>query len=167
MEEEHKKTALRMIPYGLYVLTARAEDGDIAAATVNWVTQASFHPPLIVVCVKADSKSHAHLKSVGTFALNVLSREQRDLAYAFFKDTVWDEQSINGQPYRLGETGAPLLNNAPASLECRVVETVEHGDHSVFVAEVVQAHMNADIEGRPDDHTLRLSDLGKDIYYGG
>ena len=47
MNDAHKKTALRMIPYGLYVLTAEASDGQVAAATVNWVTQASFSPPLI------------------------------------------------------------------------------------------------------------------------
>ena len=46
MDEQAKKTSLRMIPYGLYVLTAEAKDGSVAAATVNWVTQASFQPPL-------------------------------------------------------------------------------------------------------------------------
>ena len=39
MDADAKKTALRMIPYGIYVLTAEAGDGTIAAATVNWVTQ--------------------------------------------------------------------------------------------------------------------------------
>ena len=43
MDNDAKKTALRMIPYGLYVLTAASKDGSkLAAATVNWVTQASF-----------------------------------------------------------------------------------------------------------------------------
>jgi len=46
MDEDAKKTALRMIPYGLYVLTAEDEDQNISTATVNWVTQASFKPPL-------------------------------------------------------------------------------------------------------------------------
>ena len=45
MDADAKKTALRMIPYGLYVLTAE-NNGEIAAATVNWVTQCSFQPPL-------------------------------------------------------------------------------------------------------------------------
>ena len=45
MNEDAKKSALRMIPYGIYVLTAEGNAGSIAAATVNWVTQASFAPP--------------------------------------------------------------------------------------------------------------------------
>ena len=55
MDADAKKTALRMIPYGIYVLTAEAGDGETAAATVNWVTQTSFDPPLVVIGVKADS----------------------------------------------------------------------------------------------------------------
>src|SRR5262249_55862205 len=58
MDPNAKKTALRMIPYGLYVLTAANKEGKVAAATVNWVTQASFEPPLVVVGVKADSGGH-------------------------------------------------------------------------------------------------------------
>lgn len=48
MDADVKKTALRMIPYGLYVLTAENGEGRAAAATVNWVTQTSFDPPLVV-----------------------------------------------------------------------------------------------------------------------
>lgn len=51
MDPNAKKTTLRMIPYGLYVLTAASGD-RVAAATVNWVTQASFEPPLVAVGVK-------------------------------------------------------------------------------------------------------------------
>ncbi len=51
MDETSKKTARRMIPYGLYILTAQSEDQNISAATVNWMTQASFTPPLVAVAV--------------------------------------------------------------------------------------------------------------------
>jgi flavin reductase (DIM6/NTAB) family NADH-FMN oxidoreductase RutF len=52
-----KKVVLRMIPYGIYVFTADAE-GNLAASTVNWVTQSAFAPPLVVVGVKADSGTY-------------------------------------------------------------------------------------------------------------
>ena len=48
MDQDAKKTALRMIPYGIYVLTADDGNGSVAAATVNWVTQTAFAPPLVV-----------------------------------------------------------------------------------------------------------------------
>ncbi|HJZ15875.1 MAG TPA: flavin reductase, partial [Stellaceae bacterium] len=55
MDQDAKKTVLRMIPYGIYVLTADDGKGNVAAATVNWVTQTAFAPPLVVVGVKTDS----------------------------------------------------------------------------------------------------------------
>ena len=74
MDDATKKTALRMIPYGIYVMTAEGKDGATAAATVNWVTQTSFDPPLIVVGVKADSSAYAIVKDAGQFALNMLGK---------------------------------------------------------------------------------------------
>ena len=55
MNQDAKKTALRMIPYGIYVLTADDGKGNVAGATVNWVTQTAFNPPLVVAGVKTDS----------------------------------------------------------------------------------------------------------------
>src|SRR3954470_17769822 len=85
MDADAKKTTLRMIPYGLYVLTADDGKGNIGAATVNWVTQTAFAPPMLVVGVKADSGVYAALKSCGSFALNMLGKDHKNLAFAFFK----------------------------------------------------------------------------------
>lgn len=167
MNPDAKETALRMIPYGLYVLTAENEAGQVAAATVNWVTQASFEPPLVVVGVKADSHAHALIKETEAFALNVLSKKQPSVAFTFFKPAQKEGQKISDQPYHAGQTGSPILDNAPAFVECRLVDTVERGDHSVFVGEVVNAGVSAEPEGRPDDDTLWLKDLGEDVFYGG
>jgi len=167
MDPNAKKTALRMIPYGLYVLTGRTSDGRVAAATVNWVTQASFAPPLVVVGVKADSSAHEVIKEAKAFALNVLGKGQQKTAFAFFKPAELQGTTISGEPFRPGETGAPILGSTPAFVECKLVDTVERGDHSVFVGEVVAAGVAREPEGRPDDATLWLKDLGEKTFYGG
>ena len=66
-----------------------------------------------------------------------------------------------------GKGGAPLLSNAAAFVECSLLETIEKGDHSIFVGEVVDAGVNREAAGRPDDQTLVLGDLGDSIFYGG
>jgi flavin reductase (DIM6/NTAB) family NADH-FMN oxidoreductase RutF len=166
MDPNAKKTALRMIPYGLYVLTAK--DGDeVAAATVNWVTQASFAPPLVVVGVKADSHAHAVIKKSKAFALNVLGKGQQKAAFAFFKPAELAGGMISGESFRTGETGAPLLDSTPAFVDCKLVHTYESGDHSVFVGEVVDAGVAKEPEGRADDATLWLKELGEKTFYGG
>ena len=167
MDEAAKKTALRMIPYGIYVLTARAADGSVAAATVNWVTQTSFKPPLIAVAVKADSGAHAIVKLSRAFALNVLGKGQQKLAFAFFKPAILEGGKISGEAFRAGTTGAPVLENAVAFVECRVVNAVEGGDHTVFVAEVVEAGVAKPPDARADDATLWMKDLGDNVFYGG
>jgi flavin reductase (DIM6/NTAB) family NADH-FMN oxidoreductase RutF len=167
MDANQKKTALRMIPYGLYVLTAKAADVGTAAATVNWVTQASFEPPLVVVAVKADSQANAVIRSSKSFALNFLGKGQGPTAFAFFKSVEDDGQKIGGESYRTGSTGAPILEAAPAFVECRVLETVEKGDHAILVGEVVDAGVTQEPEGRPDDAVLWLKELGARVFYGG
>ena len=167
MDSNTKKKVLRMIPYGLYVLTGETKDGQIAAATVNWVTQASFEPPLVAVGVKADSSAHGVIKNAKAFALNVLGKGQQGLAFTFFKPAQRDGNQISGQPYRKGETGAPILENAPAFVECNLIDTIEKGDHSVFVGQVIAVGSNQEVGGRPDDATLWLKDLGDNVFYGG
>lgn len=167
MDPEQKKTVLRMIPYGLYVLTAESKDGKIAAGTVNWVTQASFEPPLIAVGVKVDSFLHTLINETRAFALNVLGKDQSDLAFKFFKPAEKQGQTLSGEPYHSGSTGAPILDNAPAFVECKWVDSIEKGDHSVFVGEVVEAGVNQQPEARPDEAILWLKDLGENIFYGG
>ena len=148
-------------------MTAEDKDGRISAATVNWVTQASFKPPLVAVGVKTDSQIHDIIKTAGNFALNVLGNGQQGTAYSFFKPAERDGQKISGEPFRAGSTGAPVLENTPAFVECRLVTTVEEGDHSIFVGEVVDEGVTQEPEGRADEATLLLKDLGEKTFYGG
>lgn len=167
MNPDTKKSVLRMIPYGIYVLTADDGKGKIAAATVNWVTQSSFAPPLVVLGVKAGSGPLECLKAGKVFALNMLSKEQKALAFTFFKPADVTEGKISGQPCHKGSTGAPLLTEAPGAIECKLVSVIEQGDHHVVIGEVVDAHQPKPFAGRPDAAILEMKDLGDNVFYGG
>ena len=167
MDADAKKTALRMIPYGIYVLTADDGKGNVGAATVNWVTQGSFAPPLVVVGIKADSGAHTVVKGTGKFALNMLGKDQKGLAFTFFRPADVSDGKLSGQTYRKGDNGAPILVDAPGALECKVTTIVEQGDHHIVVAEVTEAHLPKPISGRPDAAILEMKDLGDNVFYGG
>jgi flavin reductase (DIM6/NTAB) family NADH-FMN oxidoreductase RutF len=167
MNADAKKTVLRMIPYGIYVLTADDGNGNIAAATVNWVTQSAFAPPLVVVGIKTDSGAYKVVKAAKTFALNMLGKEQKGVAFTFFKPTQVADGKLSGQSYRKGATGAPILVEAPGAVECRVTATVEQGDHHIIVGEVVEAHLHKPPVGRADAAILEMKDLGDNVFYGG
>ena len=100
MDDKFRKQALRMFSYGVYVLTSKFED-NYCAATVTWVTQASFKPPLVSVCIKRDSASYKVVKERGEFLLHILGDAQEDLAASFFKQTNPENGFINEQEYRL------------------------------------------------------------------
>jgi flavin reductase (DIM6/NTAB) family NADH-FMN oxidoreductase RutF len=160
MDPQAKKTALRAITYGLYVLTAR--DGDeFAAAGVNWLSQASFEPPLVMVGIKRDNDSHRLIERTGAFAVNVLGEDQLEVGKAFFRTTTVDGDRLNGYRFEPGPvTGCPLLVDLPYWFECRVTDTVARGDHTVFVAETVNA-------GVRDDSVTPLLLRATGMSYGG
>jgi flavin reductase (DIM6/NTAB) family NADH-FMN oxidoreductase RutF len=167
MDQDAKKTALRMIPYGIYVLTADDGHGNVAAATVNWVTQTAFAPPLIIVGVKTDSGAYPIVKETKKFTLNMLGKDAKGVAFTFFKPTKLEDGRLSGQSIRRGKNGLPILDAALAAVECNVTGVVEQGDHHIIVGEVVEAHLTKPVTGRPDAAILEMKDLGDNVFYGG
>jgi len=141
MDIKAKKQTLRLIPYGLYVLTAHGGDGalEFGGATVSWLSQASFEPPRIVVGLRRDSTIWQTVQAAGSFVVNLLGSGQKDLASRFFRHVQADEKTLGGCPYHTGLVGAPILDDVPAYLECRVAQTIDAGDHTLFLADIVEA----------------------------
>lgn len=156
--EQAKKTALLMIPYGLYVLGTKAGN-EVNVATVNWVTQTAFKPPLIAIGVKRDTRTFEMLKESGVFALSFLESGQKDIAFAFFRSVQPEDGKFAGYAYETAETGAPIISDAPAWVEGRVVGTVEAGDHATVVCEVTNAGLKREAK------ILTLEECG--VKYGG
>ena len=158
MDEKAKKQTLRLIPYGLYVLTASTEDGT-NAATVSWLSQASFEPPRIIVGLRKETGIWQRVLDAGSFVVNVLGEDQKAVASAFFRHHEPDGSKLGGEPFYRGITGSPILNTVPAYLECRTVEVLDAGDHSLFLADIVEAGVHN------EQGALALTDTG--WHYGG
>ena len=163
MDAAVKKTTLRLIPYGLYVLTTKAGD-SVSGATVNWVSQMSFEPPLLALGVKKDTKSFANIKAGGDLAISFLGTGQGALAFAFFGDTPFEGSAFVAKDLRIATepspSGVPLLVDAPAWATLRVTDVVERGDHAVVVVEVTDVGLRAEA---PQALTLKELNLN----YGG
>jgi flavin reductase (DIM6/NTAB) family NADH-FMN oxidoreductase RutF len=158
MDEAAKKTSLRSIPYGLFVMTVK-DDKTMTGAAVNWLTQASFSPPLVVLGAKADAPSTGMIESSGMFLINVLETGQVPLASAFFKHVEPNGNKLGDAEYTLSPNGLPVLKDALSYFECKVRQKVAIGDHTIFVGEVVEAGVQRD--GEP----LTLAETG--FKYGG
>jgi flavin reductase (DIM6/NTAB) family NADH-FMN oxidoreductase RutF len=158
MDATEKKKALRLITYGLYVATSR--DGEeFAAGTINWVSLSSFTPPLVMAGIKADSRLHSVIAASRVFAIHIVGKDQKDFVTTFFKGADRQANKLSGYEFEEGSTGAPILIDAPAWFECRVLDQVARGDHTIYVGEVVGAGVRREAE------PLTLRDTG--FFYGG
>ncbi len=158
MDPVQKKKVLRLITYGLYVATSRDAE-HYGSGTVNWLSQSSFAPPLVMAGIQRDSSLHQAISTSRAFAIHIVGKNQKDLATAFFKTARVEGDRLNGYRFEIGITGAPVLLDPPAWFECRVVDEVRRGDHTIFVAEVVAAGI------RRDEEPLTLREIG--MAYGG
>ena len=139
MDEDVKRQVLRRIPYGMYVMTARA-DGAPVASTLTWLSQCSFHPPLVMVGVQSNSRMHDAVEKSGSLAVHFLSESQAEIAKRFFRPPDVEDGTLHGLAWEPGpETGSPLLEELPAWFEAKVIDRVGRGDHTVYVCEVVGA----------------------------
>lgn len=150
MNNEDRKKALRFFQYGMFILTAKAQHGfegsPYAASTVTWVSQASFEPPLIMLGLRKDSWTNEAVRQTSFFALNILSEDQKTIAGKFFKNIEVNGQTINGYTFDTDLSGAPILEDACAYLECSVTDRIERGDHSILIASIINAKVRRDFK---------------------
>jgi flavin reductase (DIM6/NTAB) family NADH-FMN oxidoreductase RutF len=129
------RTLMRLFPAGVCVVGADAH-GDRIAATVGSLVSLSLEPPLVGISVGRDLALHELLRSAGAFGVSILRGDQADLASQFARGAppivLWQ-----GVATREGVTGAPLLADALAWIECRVWAEYDAGDHTLFVGEAV------------------------------
>ncbi len=139
MDTQTRKKALRLLSNGVYVLTSRVGD-RYGAATVTWVSQVSFRPPLVMAAVKRNSNVFKCLEESRTAVLHIVGDQQQDIAHRFFFPTHAEHGTINGEPFAEGRTAAPVLANLPAHVECQVERIVDtEGDHALVILHAVEA----------------------------
>jgi flavin reductase (DIM6/NTAB) family NADH-FMN oxidoreductase RutF len=137
------RTALRCFAAGVTIVTTRDRQGRPQGLTASAFTSVSLDPPLVLVCVDHSATAHPDFRTRGWFAVNVLRREQEALSRRF---ALSGEDKFQGVPWHDGEAGLPLLDGALATLECRIVEAHEAGDHTIFIGQVETASV---VGGRP------------------
>jgi flavin reductase (DIM6/NTAB) family NADH-FMN oxidoreductase RutF len=163
--EEYDKLRRRVMwtmPSGLYVIGARAGDRR-NAMTANWVGQVSSDPKLVSVSVEKEALTHELMAEGRVFSVNIVDREDRASIRKFTKPVEVDSaaSTLNGFPFHDGATGAPILDQAVAWLDCRLHSSIDLESHTLFLGEVVDAGFQ-----KPEDTpVLRMEDTR--LNYGG
>lgn len=156
-----RRRVLWSLPYGLYVVGSRHGDRR-NLMTLNWATQVSFDPKLVGVGVEKTALTHELIAGGGCFALNTVSREDRAIVRKFTKPVEQGaDGTLNGFAVHDGATGAPVLDQAVAWVDCALRQTVDCGGHSFFIGEVVDSGFRQ----AEDTPVLRMEDTR--MSYGG
>lgn len=164
--------ALGRFASGVTVVTT-VLDGVDHAMTASAFTSVSLDPPLVLVCSHKSSRFHDAVLDSGIWSVSILAEEGM-AASAWFahKGRPLDTQ-FEGIAHHRGDSGAVLLDQSLAWLECTTETVVDGGDHTVLIGAVT----GAGVHEEPDDPLLyyrshygtivRRPDSEKTVYEGG
>jgi flavin reductase (DIM6/NTAB) family NADH-FMN oxidoreductase RutF len=139
IEAEEFRRVVAHLPAGVAVVTTVRSGGGPAGLTASAVCSVSLRPTLVLACVDVGSESHRHILESGVFAINVLDDASGPVLAQRFSAAGAAELKFQGVAHRGEHTGAPILDQALAWLDCRLRHAFEAGDHSIFVGEVERA----------------------------
>ncbi len=135
------REAMARMGAAVNIITTTGPQGD-AGMTVSAVCSVTDDPATVLVCINRSSRQHEIYKSSGIICVNVLTHEHEELSpiFAGKGNLPMAERFTHGTWIRLA-TGAPVLENAAASLDCKVSQSVDVGTHTVFFCEVQAIHL--------------------------
>lgn len=138
------RRAMGCFATGVTVVTCQV--GPIThGITINSLTSVSLNPPLILICIDLKARAHDLIREAGVFGVNLLTEAQGDLSTFFARRLALDpNDELRQVPYHHGISGTPLIEGCLAYLECRLTAIYPAGDHSIFVAEVIEATVASD-----------------------
>ncbi|MCL4804129.1 MAG: flavin reductase family protein [Anaerolineae bacterium] len=149
VSSESFRDVLRHFPSGVTVVTIKSPAADaVHGLTVSAFASVSPDPPLILVTIDHRASACALLERAGaTFAVNILAHDQMELSNRF----AWlkDEDRFAVGEWDTAVTGAPILKDALAWLDCTVYSRFAAGSHTIYIGEVQASGVP-----RPDEKPL-------------
>lgn len=123
------------LTHGVYVVGV-ADGGRVNAFTAASVMHVSYTPPLLTLGINDNHSSFGLLRAGGAFSVNVLKRGQVDFAANYARPALTDKMAF--ADWSPGRMGAPLLLDALAWFECKVIGELPAGDHTLIVGKAIK-----------------------------
>jgi len=127
-------------PQMAVLITSVSSEGKYNVMTAAWCTPVSFRPPLVAVSISPLRYTHELISETGEFAVNIPSIDLIDAVKYCGSVSGRDVDKFKETgltPIKGREIKAPIIAECVAALECKVVKSVEAGDHTLFIGEVV------------------------------
>ncbi|MCO5160960.1 MAG: flavin reductase family protein [Mesorhizobium sp.] len=134
------KLGMRRLAAGVSLITTRDGSGRPHGMIATSVTSVCLEPPSLLACINKSASSHDVLVEAGVFCVNLLAEDADEVALRFSSSKFRDLRFAEGGWSAL-ETGAPALDGAIASFDCRVTNSIEASSHTIFIGEVVAVRL--------------------------
>ncbi len=142
--EKQITAALKKLEYGVYIVTM-GEGTSGNAFTASWVSQVSSEPPIIAMAVHNKHQSSRLIDQHGGFVVNLIAENHAEFAKAYYGPAESGYQKLaHAEVDSSPVTRSPLLKGALGYLDCKTVNKVTVGNHTVFFGEVKAAEMHQD-----------------------
>ena len=138
---EQLKEAMRAWITGVAIVTGY-HDGDIHGMTANSFNSIALSPPTVLVALRQHTRTNQIVKAGGVFGVSILNTDQEDLAKRFAGQIDIDQPRFQGVDTFNLVTKAPLIEKGIAFLDCKVINSFDVGDTTVFLGEVLAARKN-------------------------
>lgn len=146
LDSEQLRQSMRAWASGVTVVTA-SHAGEQHGMTVSSFTSISLEPPLIMVSLQTDSRTHRLVSQSNAFAVTILGADQQEISDIFAGRVPDTEDRLAGVETETLHSGIPLIKGGLAYLDCRVTQAIPVGSNTLFLAEVIAARGNG--EGNP------------------
>ena len=140
--------ALRMLTYGLYVVTSHFDD-KLNGLICNAAIQVARNPARIAICINKSELTHEYIMHSGEFAMSILEESTPMTFIGIFGfKSGRDIDKLSRAAFKKGVTGCPIVTeNSLAALEAKVSNQVDVGSHTLFIGDLVSAEILK--EGKP------------------
>src|SRR5260370_35712227 len=135
IETEFFRQVMGRFATGVSVVTTRRQE-RLAGLTVNAFCSVSLNPPLILICIDLASTTCPAIHESGVFAVNMLTEKQEELSRCFATASSERYEGFCQACYHVAATGAPIIDDALAFIDARVVAEYPGGDHVIFLGQV-------------------------------
>ncbi|KFE50623.1 flavin reductase [Pseudomonas syringae] len=140
------RNAMALLGGAVSIITTDGPAGRFGF-TASAVCSVTDSPPTLLVCMNRSSQANVHFKTNGVLSVNVLTAEHQDISGVFANRDMGPEQRFASAQWHTMESGAPMLDQALVSFDCRIAQAHEVGSHTIFYCEILDLCMGASQEG--------------------
>jgi 3-hydroxy-9,10-secoandrosta-1,3,5(10)-triene-9,17-dione monooxygenase reductase component len=129
------RNVMRYFASAVTVVTGALNSGELFGLTVSAFTSVSLNPPLVLICIRNESTAIDLFKRAQRYCVNILAEDQQSIAEKF--SLQGEARRFENLDYYIGKVGSPIIRGCIGYIDCKLVESIVLGDHTVFIGQAV------------------------------